>query len=506
MIHDIVNTAKWLQIIFVLLATGCTTLRPVSLPDEFSMAPTPSPLWSELDAVRTDDWFHLLNTGEEAIDWRVRLIDSAVQSLDLQTFLWEEDRTGLTLLRHIYEAADRGVRVRILLDDTFTATHDEAILDVDHHPNIEFRIYNPYSRRASNVLVRQLLNLGEFHRIDHRMHNKVMVVDNRVAIVGGRNLADEYFGNHDTMNFRDLEVLAAGPTVVCLSRQFDGYWNCDWSFPVDRLMKKTPTIDPEQYEAWIMKTAARGLQEDNAARQQQWITVARNAVSGEMQVFADSPAQQDPGAPNELPTQLAEELISWIDGARQELILISAYLIPTPALEQAIERAEKRGIRVRILTNSLRSNNHVAAHSAYRHHVHRLVHHGADVHEVRALAKDRGRYMRDPVDRKHLGLHGKVLLIDKDQVYIGSANLDPRSLRLNTEMGLLIRSRDFNQWVRDVVALDFEQRNAWHLQMQANGKLTWVADDTLLHVQPAESSFQRIEDWFLSILPIEKEM
>lgn len=250
----------------VLLAAGCASLKPADLPDQYGSPPAQTALWSQLESVRSDDWLHILNTGEEAINWRLRLIDSASQSLDLQTFLWKDDETGLKVLRYIYEAADRGVRVRILLDDTFTANHDEAILDIDHHPNIALRIYNPFAARSSSMMVRQLLNLGDFSRVDHRMHNKVMVVDNRVAIVGGRNLADEYFGNHDAANFRDMEVLNAGPAVLSLSQQFDDYWNSDWSFPADRVISVKPTMSPKQYEAWILTTVERGLNEDPATR------------------------------------------------------------------------------------------------------------------------------------------------------------------------------------------------------------------------------------------------
>ena len=499
-------TARQVLVSIIVLASGCASLQPLDLPDEFHATPAESELWTQLAAVRSDNWLHLLNTGGIAIDWRLRLIDSASRSLDLQTFLWKDDVTGLTILRHIYEAADRGIKVRILLDDTFTATHDEVLLDIDRHPNIEFRIYNPFSRRIGSTAVRQLLNLGDFSRVDHRMHNKVMIVDNRAAIVGGRNLADEYFGNHDVANFRDLEVLTAGPAIKSLSRQFDDYWNSDWSFPVDYLIDLEPVMSPAQYEAWILATVERGLNEDAALREQVWQRTAGAAVAGEVLVYADRPAEDNPAAADELPMQLSKEIIAWIESANEELILVSAYLIPSPELEQTIEQAEQRGVRVRILTNSLRSNNHVAAHSAYRHHLRRLVDHGAEVHEVRAFAKDRALYMEEPVTDKHLGLHSKLLLIDNHLSFIGSANLDPRSLRLNTEMGLLIKSSEFNELVREVVALDFHQRNAWHLQQQANGSLIWVADDTVLDAQPAESMLQRLEDWFLGILPIEEEM
>ena len=207
-----------------------------------------------------------------------------------------------------------------------------------------------------------------------------------------------------------------------------------------------------------------------------------------------------------MPNQLAHALVTWIDRANEELILVSAYLIPTPELEGAIERAENRGVRVRILTNSLRSNNHTAAHSAYRHHVQRLIGHGADLHEVRAMAKDRAIYMLGPVDNKNLGLHAKLLLIDQEYTFIGSANLDPRSLRLNTEIGLFIQSTELNQRLREKLEIDFYKRNAWHLQVADDGGIICVGDDIILDSQPADSAFQRLEDWFLSILPIEREM
>jgi len=490
----------------LLLLHGCSTIRPVDLPDEYSLAPAQSPLWAQLEQERSGDWIYLLNTGDEALEWRLRLIDSASSSIDLQTFLWKKDRTGLAILRHLYDAADRGVRVRILLDDTFTANLDEDIWDVAHHPNIEFRIYNPYAHRSNSLAVRQLLNLGDFSRVDHRMHNKVMVVDNRAAIVGGRNLADEYFGSHAQANFRDMEVLASGPGMRALSAEFDQYWNSDWSISVEQLLEVIPTRSPEAFEAWVMNTAVRGINEDEEERLQAWARLARLGVIGEVEVFADTPASEDPSAAGELPVQLAHELVRRIDAADEELIIISAYLIPTDRLESIVGDAVARGVRVRILTNSLRSNNHMAAHSAYRHHVHRLVDHGAEVHEVRALARDRGVYMEIPIEDKHLGLHSKVMLIDDDTSVVGSANLDPRSLRLNSEMVLLISSRELNQWVRDVISLDFQLRNAWHLQRQQDGHMAWVADDVVLHEQPADSGLQRLEDWFLSILPIENEM
>ena len=486
----------------VIIFSGCATIQPVDLPDETALKPAETEFWIALAAERPGNWFKLLNSGDEAIEWRLRLIDSATRSLDLQTFLWLEDTTGLTVLRHILDAADRGVRVRLLLDDFFTVGESDTIFAIDHHPNIEYRIYNPFGRRYDSIFLREMMNLGEFYRLDHRMHNKVLVADNRTAIIGGRNIADEYFGDHLTANFRDMEVLTAGPVVETISSRFDDYWNNNWSIPADRLLDlSAPEKNPEVLMARLKETIERGLEENHMTRRIMWLSAARSAAFGKASVIAD-----DPAAANEMPNQLARALVKWIDRSNDELILVSAYLIPTPELEAAIERAESRGVRVRILTNSLRSNNHVPAHSFYRNHVQRLIGHGADLHEVRALAKDRSIYMRSPVDNKKLGLHAKLILFDRDHVFIGSTNLDPRSLHQNTEIGIFIQSAELNQRLREKLAIDFHKRNAWHLQMGDDGKIAWVADDIVLDSQPADSAFQRLEDWFISILPVEEEM
>ena len=199
-------------------------------------------------------------------------------------------------------------------------------------------------------------------------------------------------------------------------------------------------------------------------------------------------------------------MVELFDGAQEEILIISAYLIPSIDLEGAIERAVKRGVDVNILTNSIRSNNHLAAHSAYRKHINELLTDGAELHEVRIDARDRHFYMSAPTDKKSLALHAKALVIDRDKVFIGSANLDPRSLRLNTEMGLLVYSEALNAEVRSKVESDFSQANAWHLRFDENGNVIWVSGNVVLTSQPAESFMQRIEDWFFMHLPVEDEM
>ena len=242
----------------LLILSGCTMVQPVDLADESALAPADAEFWTVLEQERPGNWFKLLNTGDEALEWRLRVIDSATQSLDLQTFLWLEDKTGLTVLRHVLDAADRGVRVRLLLDDLFTVGETDLIFAMDQHPNIQYRIYNPFGRRFDSILLREVMNAGEFFRLDHRMHNKAMITDNRAAILGGRNIADEYFGHHSDANFRDMEVLVGGTVVESISARFDDYWNSNWSIPIDRIPDFSPVEKPpSDLASWLKKTVDR---------------------------------------------------------------------------------------------------------------------------------------------------------------------------------------------------------------------------------------------------------
>lgn len=491
------------MLVMLLASVGCNSLKPIELPDESAVAPVENTLWNAMGEQRSENWFHLLDDGAASLEWRIRTIQSATESIDLQTFLWKEDGVGLMLFREILEAADRGVAVRVLLDDTFTINENDLLYTLAQHPRIECRIYNPFQRRSDHLALRQLMNLGEFSRLDHRMHNKVMIADNRVAIVGGRNLADEYFGRHASANFRDMETLCAGTLVQEMSHSFDVYWNNEWSFPVDRILNRPTEFQGlDALREWLNGNAASELEETPAERQRKWSAVVTAAASGEARLLFDEPAHINPASDLDEPNQLAGKLISWMDGASNELTAVSAYLIPTPQLIAAIERAEQRGMRVRILTNSLRSNNHMSAHGAYRHYMGELLDLGVELHEVRARAKDRAYYMQTPVEDKLLGLHAKLLVRDDDQVFIGSANLDPRSLRLNTEMGLLITSKELNRQLRAALETNFDMRNAWRVRRDEKGRMIWEGNDLTLDKQPADSEFQRLEDWFLGELPV----
>ena len=501
--------SRWLYcLIFpLLLGAGCTSLESLEQVPEYTAPPADSEIWDAIDATAAEDWHVLLNDGPTALDWRLRAIDSASDSIDFQTFLWFFDTAGAMVLDHIVRAADRGVTVRILVDDTFLVHKGELLLALAEHPNIEYRVFNPFKRRSGGFGTRQLLNLAEFRRLDHRMHNKAMLVDNQVAIVGGRNIADEYFGLDDTANFRDLELLLGGKVVQEVGVAFDNYWNDRWSFPIEMLSHKKASAE-QLAEARRTSDLSQHLHTEESATDliARWLSVVEDADTGEAILYVDEPPKDNPKNREEAPIQVANELVSIFDSAESEIVIVSAYLIPTPHLEGAVERALDRGVRVRILTNSIGSNNHLSAHSAYRNHINTLLESGAELHEVRTDARDRDRYMLTPVGRKMLALHAKALIIDDDRIFIGSANLDPRSLRINTEMGFLVVSEQFNQTLRIALEDDFSAANAWQLKLQEDGSVYWVADDHTLESQPATSFMQRIEDWFFSHLPIEGEL
>jgi putative cardiolipin synthase len=495
-----------LPIVLFFFGVSCSTLRPIDQPHASTAAPSNAPVWRSLES-GTDDWFVLLDRGPAALDWRLRAIDTATESIDLQTFLWSLDTVGSKVLDHLVAAAARGVKVKLLIDDSFLLGEDQLLLDLHQHDNIEYRVYNPYRHRVDGFATRAALNLGEFHRLDHRMHNKAMVVDNRIAIVGGRNLADEYFGLHEQTNFRDLELITGGTIVEDVAQVFDAYWNNHWSVPIDQVSHVSAShAELEAVQEQAKKHADLHAEETAEQRLRMWNDLVAGAHRGSARLLADLPPQKSPESPDEAPVQLAQALLEVFNASQHDVLIVSAYLIPTPNVELLVQDAVKRGVRVRILTNSIASNNHLSAHSAYRNHIETLLNHGAQLFEVRTDADDRSEYMLTPVEGKALALHAKALVFDRDQTFVGSLNFDPRSFRINTEMGLLVQSESLAASFRAAVARDFDAGNSWHLEKDEKHGVIWVSDKATLTRQPATSFMQRIEDWFFSRLPVEGEL
>lgn len=483
---------------------ACASIEPQrDRPAELALTPASSAIWAGLGNHDRHDNLVPLNVGAQALLWRLRAMRSATTSIDLQTFIWKDDSVGLALAREIVAAAERGVRVRILLDDSFLIHADDALKALANHANISYRIYNPAAHRADNLIMRELENINDLSRINHRMHNKLLVVDGRIAILGGRNQAEEYFGYESTQNFRDFELVVVGPILPSLSEVFDLYWNNPWSLPIEDLVDATEGQDFSSIQSWLKDNAIAHHQVGDPTAQD-WSGLFANAYVADLELVVDTPPDVAPE--QDAPTQLAEALLQRIDAVEHDLILISAYFIPTKELTSALERAIRRGVRVRILTNSLGSNNHVSAHAAYTAHRKALLSSGVELYEVRADAASRAHYVDSSVVQSLFGLHEKGAIFDDCCLFVGSANLDPRSLRLNTEIGLLIQSSALNHRVRALLALDLLPENAWQVGLDPEGEIEWTGKDgTQSHTPPA-SFFMRAESWFFGLLPIEEQM
>jgi len=436
------------------------------------------------------------------------LIDTAEISIDAQYFLWLEDSVGSLLFERLLAAADRGVRVRLLLDDSFLSGEDSVVLALADHPNMYVRIYNPFEIRSTSMTERYVENLNDFSRTNHRMHNKLLIADSTVAIVGGRNIADEYFGFGQARNFRDFDLVTAGGIAPELAEGFDIFWNSGWAFPIPEVDHRYATDTDLMRLRKDLRTKASILddwqnknQTQNKNWQQNWSEFAPTMISGQATLLLDKPHFE-----NKLPTEVSDKLLQTFRESEEEIIAISAYLIMTDELLNSMQIATNKGVKVSFLTNSLSSTNHVAAHSAYRHHRKAILKTGANVFTVRPDAATRTEHEVSGFTAEQFGLHGKVVIMDTDKIFVGTLNLDPRSMFLNTEMGLLIDSPELNTAVRDAFLPDFSPYSSWQLELTDDDQLLWVSSDEVLTQQPAGSVGQRFMDFIYGLFPIDSEM
>ena len=494
----------YLCMLLAAVMAACATLEPErDRAREEALPPAPLAVWPALEDIAESDLFVPMNNGQTALDWRLRALQAATRSIDLQTFIWESDAAGRALVRETLAAADRGVKVRVILDDSFLAHADPVLRSLSEHPMIAYRIYNPLANRAGGATMREVTNLANFSTINHRMHNKLLVIDGRVAIVGGRNQADEYYGYRKGQNFRDLEVIVQGPLVTRLAGLFDLYWNDPWTIPIEHLVDASDELTPEELTDWL--AGKDGVVKiPDPATPEQWQALFDSGYAGTARLIVDTPADQSPAL--DFPIQLADAYVKRIDSTQSDLLLVSAYFIPTEELTVAIERATNRGVKVRVLTNSLGSNNHVTAHAAYAEHRPALLNAGAELYELRADASSRALYVFDAVEENVLGLHAKIALFDECCLMVGSANLDPRSLRLNTEIGALVDSPGLNAHVRELFAVDLLPENAWRVRLNTVGHVVWEGPEGNVYDAPPASFFMRAESWFFGLLPIEDQM
>jgi putative cardiolipin synthase len=499
-----------------LVLTACSTPPPPpAIASQFALPPrADSPFTAVEDGVHAKhgesvSGFVLLPMNQDALEWRLDLIELARHSLDLQYYIWFGDKTGQLLLARIVAAADRGVRVRLLFDDLNTVLHDMASIElrdaalrtIDRHPNIEIRVFNAWEQR--HPLGRLVESIAEFERLNRRMHNKQMIADNRVVIIGGRNIGDQYFGLHAEHNFYDLDVLGVGPVARQASAAFDRYWNSEWvrGLPRDADIADKAAPSPAADEA------RRELQADPRARlvlagqrdpSPQIERLPRLLQPGGARVHTDSPSPSAEGQEQQTPRAFRAMMMS----AQNEVLITNAYIIPDSRFIDDLRTLIARGVTVRILTNSLASQDVPAVNAHYERWREPIARSGTRLHELRPDPALRSRLVETaPVRGKFVGLHGKAMVVDRQRAFIGSMNLDPRSELINSEMGVLIDSAPLAAEIADDMLHDMSGANSWEVVLDADGNLSWIDDNGRLRSQPARNAWQRAQNLFFKLLP-----
>jgi len=419
--------------------------------------------------------FRLLPEGPTAFNARIDLAERAQASIDAQYYLIADDLIGRRFLRALRDAAARGVRVRLLVDDLYAAGQDEILAGLAAFPNIEVRLYNPLPVRAGSVVTRLLLSLHELSRINRRMHNKLLIADNSFAVLGGRNIADEYFMHSAQANFIDLDVLTCGPVVRELSRVFDAYWNSDQVYAIGQLAGPGSRA---HFDAWV---GAEPVRIDERSRDllgatslsQQFDSGALTLAFARASVFADTP---DKGAG---PT-VTDRALHLFTSAHDEVIIASPYFIPGErgmALIRAAGATDENG-RITLVTSSFGSTDEPLAFRSYARYRADMLRAGVRIYEISpSLSQRSGKLPNFKLRRSQARLHAKAAVIDGRTLFIGSMNLDPRSERTNTEMGLAIESPELARTVRGL-ARDALASGAYKLRLSADGqRIEWVEVD-----------------------------
>ena len=446
--------------------------------------------------------FWLVDGAKLAMDVRLALIDGAVSSLDIQSFIWEPDSSGRLLQHRLVMAADRGVRVRLLLDDMTLLKKESYYVALDSHPNIEVRTFNPWTSRSP--VIGGIEYLGRKGLLDHRMHIKSIVADNSFVLIGGRNIGNRYFGIYEEFVQNDLDIMAAGPMVGDASLLFDDYWNSPSSYPVQvvtpRRQKQITLSDyivelEETYTADRAALIAYPL--EPADWSGFWMGLVETLVAAPGLLVYDESSITE-----QSPVQLYEPFKELIASAREEVLIATAYLIPDQEFVDLLAQLVDRGVRVVVLTNSLATNNHTVAHTGYRHWRRRVLETGIELYESRQDAQSMGEYTVPPTVSGRMGYHSKAVVVDRERSFVGSPNIDPRSMILNAEVGFFVDSPVLAEQIVYLVERDIRPQNAWRATIDEDGGIRWTGNSKTLTRQPARGFLQRVTEFFVNLLPL----
>ena len=458
---------------------------------------------SQLKATPGQSGFYLLVSGQEAFVARAALAESSERTLDLQYYIVGEDASATLLLFRALLAAQRGVHVRLLIDDIYAVGRDIDLATLAAHPNVQVRVFNPFQYRGPLGITQLFEFLGDSARLNRRMHNKLWIADNAVAVIGGRNLGDAYFNVRTDSDFADLDVLAAGPVVEQISRSFDEYWNSDLAVPIGTFAGAAPGT--ERVELALMHMAAQAehfhaSEYANALRTTGFGTLVRKGllplVPAHATIF-DTPVPSKAAA-TEQHRPIAPAVSQLIQGAQQEVMLISPYFIPGERGVAVLCALARRGVRVRLLTNSLASTDVPVVHAGYARYRPRLLACGVALRELRPSATRSGG--AHPRLSSGASLHAKAVVVDGKDVLIGSMNLDPRSRQSNTEVAILINSTVLAKQLATLFEEATALEEAFRVELtepgDENSALIWVGRDDGRMVRydsdPMTSSWRRM--------------
>lgn len=498
----------------LIFLTGCASV-PFDYPKTASLALPPDPNspighssleWHQEHGELSG--FIGLSEGIDALGARLRMMAIAKTSIDAQYFILKDDRAGALFVGKMLLAADRGVRVRLLLDDVFTSGLDRPMALLNSHPNVQVRLFNPLSRNS----LKYWSYLLDFSRANRRMHNKSFTVDSSMSIVGGRNIGEEYFELKQDVMFDDYEVFTVGPVVQEISASFDEFWNSGLSVPMEAFGVKVDPADLDQWREYMQVKAldsATGIyaQAVNSTLMQDIRERRIQPVEAEATMVTDSPDKLLHRVGDAEQTVLATEKARRFREARSEILLFTPYYIPRDPGTTFVNELIQKGVRVVIVTNSLASTNHVAVHGHYAKYRKQLLKAGAELYEIRAVSDlDETGWGHAP---ERMTLHSKATIIDRETIFVGSLNLDPRSILLNTEGGIFIDSPEIGS-VFTARILEALPEVTYALDLDDKGNLRWTYDDgeeyEVWHKEPQTSWGRRFKAGFYRLLPIEGQL
>jgi len=506
--------ARHVGLVAVSLLAGCATVHlprdPVSPAHTYALPPAEEGFlddYADRIEARLKDGesaYWLLDRGDLALKARLALTDLAVSTLDIQYFIWEPDETGRLLAQRVIRAADRGVRVRLLIDDVLLTRRDREIAGLDHHPNIEVRVFNPWRRRNVSSASKVLEFLMRSGQLNRRMHNKIFVADNRFGILGGRNIGNRYFGLNEAFVQNDLDAMMAGSLVSEVSESFDAYWNSDVVYagavfanghdPAELYVELTANIDTVlEQQAELLQAFDLGLADWQSQFEQFIVT----AETGPGRLHYDSPQIHETS-----PVRVYESLRQLISGAQEEVLISSPYFIPDDEFCEEVRWLTERGVRVALLTNSLESNNNPVAHTGYKYWRRSILEAGVELYELRGDADSKDFYGTNPVHPERLGLHAKAIVVDGRVAYIGSLNLDRRSIYVNTELGIIASGQGLAGRLSKLISRDMAPENAWRVTIADTGGMRWTNSEEVVSWQPAKGLRQRATELILDFLPL----